>query len=286
MIKLEKKNQPTVGIALSGGSALGIAHIGILESLADHGIKIDCITGTSAGALVAACFAFGVPLKQMAETAKSLSWIKLFSFPRSALGLTKNQAIGDMVIKYIGDVNIEDSPIPLAIVATDLGSGEKIVMRQGNVAEAVMASTSIPGIFTPRTWQDRQLVDGVLVENLPLSPLLEFNPDIKIAANLSKWRTFRKPKHFVDVMLNSMDIMTQHQSCSHPIKAEVMIEPHLEDFTASDWNKAAELLAAGYKAATLTAPEILRLLQKQKTSGQNEMPVKTPWYNKLFSWIK
>ncbi len=159
------KKYPKIGLALSGGAALGIAHVGALQALADHNVPISYLSGTSAGAVVAAGLAFGLTPEQMSERAKNLSWYKLSNISYSRMGLITTQGVGNMMKEILGDVNIEDAKIPLAIVATNIENGEAIIFKKGSVAEAVMASVCIPGLFVPTEYQGKKLVDGGLVKN-------------------------------------------------------------------------------------------------------------------------
>jgi len=278
------KAKPKLGLALSGGSALGIAHIGVLQSLREHNVPIDCIAGTSAGSVAAACYAFGMTPDDMAKKAKNFGWLTFFKFSYSTLGLVTDEALGDMMRKLLGDVKIEDANIPLAIVATDLGTGDKMVFRKGSVAEAVMASCCLPGLFVPVKLGGRQFVDGGLVENVPLSPLAAMGADIKVGVNLARWRTYRPPRHFVDVMLDSVDIVTHAQGKFHPVPADVWIDPHLEEYTMSDWGKAAEFLIIGYRAATEAIPEINDALGVAGRAAARR-GAKAPWYRRLLDFL-
>jgi len=274
-----------VGVALSGGSALGIVHVGIMQAFLDEGLVVDCIAGTSAGAVVAACYAFGVPMEKVAKAATAINWFKLSRISHSMTGLASNAVIGETMIALIGrDARIEDADIPLAIVATDISTGEKIVLRSGSVANAVMASTCIPGLFAPLSLEGKLLVDGGLVENLPIAELPGMGANVTIGVNLERWQSYKRPSHAVGVLLNSMDIMIQHQSIMHGAAASVIIEPHLEKYTASAWDKADELIAEGGRAAKKALPEIRKLtgLHRQKRSVKTVKPV---WYVRSWRWF-
>jgi NTE family protein len=275
-----------IGLALSGGSALGIAHIGVIQSFEDHGIAIDCISGTSAGAFVAACYVFGVPMSEAAKAVENISWHKFSRFFRSAMGIATNQIVGDLLIKLIGhDVNIEDAKIPLAIVATDIGTGEKVVFRSGSVVDAVRASTAIPGLFVPITKDGRLLMDGGLVENLPIKELADLHADVKIGVNLARWRSYKTPKSIIGVMMNSVDIMVFHQSIAHGALADIIIEPHLEPYTSSDWGKVGPLIKEGYRAATLAIPEIKKIASQAGIRRKKMAKEKPTWYLRLWHWL-
>jgi NTE family protein len=275
-----------IGLALSGGSALAIAHIGVIQSFEDHGIAIDCISGTSAGSVVAACYAFGVPMSDVAKTAGNLSWRKFSRFFRSAMGIATNQIVGDLLIKLIGhDVNIEDAKIPLAIVATDISTGEKVVFRSGSVVDAVCASTAMPGLFVPIAKDGRLLMDGGLVENLPIKELADFHADVKIGVNLARWRSYKTPKSIIGVMMNSVDIMVFHQSIAHGELADIIIEPHLEPYTSSDWGKVDLLIKEGYRTATLAIPEIKKIASRAGIQRKKTAKGKSAWYMRLWHWL-
>ncbi|HRZ95255.1 MAG TPA: patatin-like phospholipase family protein [Candidatus Moranbacteria bacterium] len=264
MFKKNKKKYPKIGVAFSGGSALGIAHVGVIKALMKNKIPIDFVSGTSAGAVAAVCVAFGVPLKKMIEVSERLSWSNVSRFGYSKMGLNSNRPVGEIIKELIGDVRIEDAYIPLAIVAANIDTGEEVVLRKGSVAEAVMASTCLPALFIPIKIKGKKLVDGGLVENLPLSPLKKMGAQLKIGVNLGHWRTLKKSHNILEVITNSYSILTRTQQAFIPGQAEILIEPHLEKFTSSDFKKADALMDEGYRAASLMIGEIKKRLNPEK----------------------
>lgn len=264
---MKEKNEisrPKVGLALSGGSALGISHIGALRCLIDRNIPIDFISGTSAGSVVAAAYAFGVPFEKMIEISRRLSWSNVSKFGYSKLGLNSNEPVGDIIEEMIGNAKIEDALIPLAIVATDIDTGEKVVFRKGSVAQAVRASTCIPAFFVPVEIGKRRVVDGGLVENVPMSPLKEMGADLLIGVNLGHWRTFKKTHNVLDVITNSYSIMLRPQMAPSFFEGSIMIDPHLEKYRASDFEKADDLMKVGYEAANKMVARIEKQLQEKE----------------------
>jgi NTE family protein len=255
-----KRIYPKVGLALSGGSALGISHIGAIKALSEHKIPIDCVSGTSAGAIAAVGVAFGVPIKKMIGISKQLSWEAVSEFGYSKFGLNSNEPVSDVIREMIGRARIEDARIPLAIVATNIDTGEKVIFRRGSVAEAVMASTCLPGLFIPVKIKGKKLVDGGLVENLPLSPLKKMGAEVRIGVDLGHWRTYPKTKNVIDVISNSYSILIKPQCMMKDQDVEVLIEPHLEKFTSSDFDKIDALMEAGYRATKLSIPDIRKQL--------------------------
>jgi NTE family protein len=271
---MPKTGGPRIGIALSGGSALGIAHIGALKSLSEHQIPIDCIAGTSAGAIVAACYAFNVPLSKVLEKARKLSWYSLSNFSLSTMGFISNASLGNMVHEFLGDVNIEDATIPLAIVATDIETGERVVFTKGSLIDALKASACIPGIFIPVKVGGRLLVDGSLVDNLPLDVLDALGATVKIGVNVNRWISRGRPKNPLDVVVKSLEIATAYRRSSQG--NEIIIEPHLEPFSASDFRKADQLAAEGHRAATQRIKEIQSLAENSAPAAHRK-PVSSIW---------
>ena len=263
-----KNKRPKIGLAFSGGSALGLAHIGTIKALRKHKVPIDFVSGTSAGAIAAAALAFDIPLKTMIELTKNLSWGSMSKFGYSRMGLNSNKPVGELIEKMLGDAKIEDAKIPLAIVATDIDTGKKIVFRKGKVAEAVMASTCLPGFYVPVEIKGMKLVDGGLVENLPLSPLREIGAEIVIGVVLERWIQFKEAKNVLNVITNTYSMLIRPQSFLSKKKSDVLIEPHLEKFTSSDFDKAEELLEAGYKAVEHKMVQIRKLLGRKEKAAE------------------
>lgn len=175
MKKLQKNKK--IGLALGGGAVLGAAHIGVLKALEELEIEIGWITGTSIGSLVASLYAFGVDCNKVQDLAIDLSWSDIAGFSLSKFGLLSNKNIQKFLQKHIGDATFDQANIPLAVIATNITTGQKVVLNKGKVAYAVMASCCIPGIFKPVTINDILLVDGGIVENVPVSPLKDLGAD-------------------------------------------------------------------------------------------------------------
>jgi NTE family protein len=185
MSSQSKPPGPTVGVALSGGGAAAMAHIGVLEELSAAGISIRCVAGTSAGALVGAAFAAG-HLAEFRDTMTGLTRsrvLRLFDprWPRT--GLLEGRRSLELLRAYLGD-RIETLPLRYAVVATDLYSGEEVILRTGEVVEAIRASIAIPGLFTPLRLQGRLLVDGGLVNPMPVDVARELGAEFVIAVSV------------------------------------------------------------------------------------------------------
>lgn len=176
-----------VGIALGSGSARGLAHIGVLRALIEAGIRIDIVAGTSMGAFVGAMFAAG-KLGELEKAFRGMGWQGIASlvdpvFPRS--GLIDGLKIGEFVRSHVPQADIESLPIAFRAVATDISTGEEVVLDSGDLVEAVRASIAVPGVFTPVRCKDRVLVDGGLVDPVPVSTARAMGAEVVIAVDLN-----------------------------------------------------------------------------------------------------
>lgn len=179
--------RPKIGLALGSGSARGLAHVGVIRAIADAGIQIDCIAGTSMGALIGAVHAAG-KLDELETFFLDFDWKKTASFfdvvlPRS--GLLDGAKVSELVRSHIHADDIEALPIAFAAVASDLVSGEEVVLRTGDIIEAVRASISVPGIFTPVRRNGQILVDGGLINPVPASAARAMGAGFVIAVDLN-----------------------------------------------------------------------------------------------------
>lgn len=260
----QKYPAPKVGLALSGGTTLGIAHIGALAALQERGVPIDCISGTSAGALAAAGFAFGLSPTKMMEITQGLSWRKLTRFGYSKLGFVSNQPMAVFLTDLLGDVQIENAQIPLSIVATNIETYEMVTLRTGSLHEAIRASTCLPGYFLPVEVGGQLLVDGGLSENLPLSPLGEMGATVTIGVNLAANPACLRPKNIFDVLSNSYTVLARHRDNALGEKADVLIEPDVSTFDFRKFKNIEGLFQAGYDAAVAAIPRILEVIDQQK----------------------
>jgi NTE family protein len=259
----DRKSHVKLGLALGGGSALGFAHIGVLKALEESDIIIDSISGTSAGAIIAALYAFGISFKDIEQEADKLDWKKLAKIYPSKLGVTNNKAIREILERHLGKkADIADANIPLAIVATDIENGSKVVFKSGPVIDAVLASSCLPGLFSPIKIEGLMLVDGGLVENVPISPLKGF-VDVIVAVNLLRYRRYTKPKSIMGVLVNSFD-MINHRISAQPRQSDVniLIEPDLSDYFMGDIKKWKELSDKGYLETQKYISEIKTLLSQ------------------------
>jgi len=238
-----------IGLALGGGAALGAAHIGVLKAIDELDIKISYLSGNSIGAFVAALYAFGITWQEMEEIARNMHWFDISKISLSKYSLLSNKKLGKVLNDRIGDVEFEQAKIPLAIVAGDLNSGKKVIFNKGKVADAVMASAAIPGVFRPLVINGRFLVDGGVVENVPVSLLRPLGAKFTIGVNLSAKRSFQKPDNIIDVLINSYYSVIMNLSKAVTEDADLMILPDVSGFSLVDMKNADKLIVNGYDEA-------------------------------------
>ncbi|MAY35832.1 MAG: patatin [Spongiibacteraceae bacterium] len=236
-----------IGLALGGGAAKGIAHIGVLKALEEDQIKIHCISGTSAGALIASYYAFGRPAESILSICSALNLSKILNFTFERGGLFSTDAIRAMVLRDLGDVRIEDADIPLAICATDIETGEQLIFRRGNLADAVCASMAVPGLFVPVEIDGRTLVDGGLVENVPISPLEIMGAGITVAVDLSHVSRYPKVENTFDVITNAINIGIDFNTRKQLKKADIPLMLDLSGYSlTNNADRIEELFLEGY----------------------------------------
>jgi NTE family protein len=180
-------NRITIGYALGGGGARGLAHIGVLKALEDSGVYPDYIAGTSVGALIGSLYASGLSARDIEQISFQYDWrsvARLADMVIPVSGLIQGKKVVNLLESYIGNISFSDLKIKYACVAADIMNGEQVVITQGKVIDAVRASFSIPGIFTPVKHQDRILVDGGIVTEVPVKVCREMGAEFVIGVNV------------------------------------------------------------------------------------------------------
>jgi len=258
---------PRLGLALSGGAARGIAHVGVLKVLAEAGVRVDCVAGTSAGALVGGALAAGMPLEEIEKIGRSLRWRDLGRTTLSRLGVQSNARLEEYVRARFPVTRFEELPTPFAAVATDLHTGAAVVMRDaGDLALAIRASCAVPGWYVPVTdAQGRQLVDGGLVANLPSSVARALGAEVVVAVdvNYEGAKFLGPPTSVVGVLLQSF-LVAQHTAVEYQRQlADVVISPAVGHLRWDEMGRAEEFIDAGCEAARAALPALKELLEPQ-----------------------
>jgi NTE family protein len=242
-----RRRSKKIGLALSGGAVLGAAHVGALRAMDEHGLQIDAVAGTSIGAFVGALLAFGKSWREIGDIAAELDWFDISRFAPSRYGLLSNEKMGALLREVLGEVTFDQARIPFYAVATDAATGETVVLEDGRVDQAVMASTCIPGVFSPVTINGRMLIDGGVVENIPVSPLEKRKGRPIVSIDLIANASRRSPDHVIDIMLNVF-YFSSISSARHQTRGvDVPIDLDLSNYSMVNTDQIEELIAEGYR---------------------------------------
>ena len=274
---MNSTKRPFVGLALSGGTAKSVAHVGVVEALTEAGIPIDCIAGTSGGAIVGAILAAGFEVEEIKKVASALRWKDLARLTWPRLGLLNHSGIDRFLTDLLGDLTFDDLKIPLAIVGTDLLTGEKVVFEKGRVAQAAMISSSIPSVFEPVEMDGTLYVDGGLVEYLPVETVQRFNPDVIIAVNLGhRQGRSPRPRHLLHMSMRVVGIAAKQNTRLSETKADIVIRPPTSEFPSFDLMASSRLIEVGYEATVKRLPDIRAVLEAAEPT----------WVHRLKFWEK
>jgi NTE family protein len=269
MTSFADNNRPRIGLALSGGAARGIAHVGVLRALEENQIPIDAIAGASAGALIGGSYAAGLSLDQLEVMARGFRWRRTARLSFSRLGFQTNARMETFLRQHLPVTRFEDLKIRFAALAMDLQKGTAVVFRdEGDLPFAIRASTCIPAVYTPvQDSQGRWLVDGGLVASLPISYARDLGVDLVIASdvNFDGVRFFENPKTAVGVMMHTFVAVERIVANQDRADADVLITPKVGHIRWDQTRRAEELLAAGYEAGMNAIDQIKSLVTAQTT---------------------
>lgn len=277
-----------IGLALGGGAAKGIAHIGVLKAFEEENIEIFCLSGASVGALIAAYAAFGKKSDEIMRVGRELSFSKVANFTLKKRGMFTTDSIEEMILGDLGDVNIEDALIPLAIVATDITTGEKVVFRKGKLAKAICATIAVPGAYVPVEYNGRLLVDGGITENVPVSVLEEMGAGILVGIDLNGVKKYPYPNDILGVLGNAFDIAIDLRTRDQLKQADIVVSMDLSEYSRFGNAKMAdELFMEGYMPMKNKIKKVLwykrtNLLQYLRKALKELAPLKIPQFFKRY----
>ncbi len=255
--------KPSLGLALSGGGARGLAHIGVLKAFEEEGIKIDYIAGTSMGGLIAAAYAMGYTPAQIEEEAIRMGKFTsiaglLVDFTLPWKGLFEGKKFMDYFEEKFGNATFEDTRIPLALVAVDLVSGEEVVIREGRILDALRATTSVPGLFAPFNFEDKILVDGGILNHLPADVVRRMGADIVVAVDVGMEEEkspviFSRNPPVFSVLWRTVEVMAKQirEQKLREAKPDLLLCPPVNGDISLLWgfHKAPEIIEVGYRTA-------------------------------------
>jgi NTE family protein len=271
--------RPGVGLALGGGFARGLAHLGVIQVLEQNHIPIACIAGTSVGSILGAAYASGAPLARIIATCRTLRFRDIARWRVSRLGLASNHRLGDLIERVFDSRQFEDLRIPMAVVATDLNSGEPVVLTHGSLVDAIRASCAFPGLFEPVEIGTRCLADGGLVAPVPTRAARQLGAEFVLGVSVGIQDGHRgAPANIFQVVTRAVSAAQKHQLEVWERHADLVLRPDVQSIAWDEFDRADEAIAAGAAVARLALPRIQKFLARAdaavcdlETEAQNHL---------------
>jgi NTE family protein len=257
------KRPPRIGLALGGGAARGFAHVGVIRALEEAGIRPDLVVGTSAGSLVASLYASGRTGAQLEQVAQTMEEAALtdWTLPIFNRGMFRGEALARYVNALVDNRLIENMPIPLGIVATDLNSGQGVLFQRGDTGTAVRASSAVPAVFQPVRISGHEYVDGGLVSPVPVRYARQMGAELVIAVDISSAPEANLAGDTLQILLQTFAIMGKNINRYELRDADVVIRPALADVGGADFGARRRAIEAGRAAAQQALPQIRALIE-------------------------
>jgi NTE family protein len=266
--------RPRIGLALGGGFARGIAHIGVIRVLEQHEIPIDFIAGTSVGALIAASYAGGSSTEEMERRGVETHFRDFGRWTLSRMGMASNEPLETFLHKFTPAKDFQEMKIPLTIVATDLMQGESVYFTRGDIGPALRASCAYPGLFLPVHHNGRVLVDGFLTETVPSPAARRMGAEIVIGVHLEPGLLATGPRNTIEVISRSFSIIQMAATQPWRAATDVLIEPNVHHILWDEFVKTPQLVEAGEAACRAALPDIKHAIANWSASKvQNEPAV-------------
>lgn len=253
-----------VALVLSGGSALGFAHVGVIKVLEKYNVPIDIVVGTSMGGLVGASYSAGLSAEEMTKFACKFKRIHFIDVNFNASGLFSGKGVMKNINKFLPNVNIGNLDTKFACVSCDLLSEKAVILDKGSLRDAVRATLSIPGFFVPFKYKDKLLIDGGVVNNMPIDIAKQMGAEAIIAVDVLKYCKLKKaPKNAIDTLVASINILTKANQDHALTSSDIVIEPDISGFTQMSFGKknALKLIQIGEKATEKRIKEILEIIK-------------------------
>jgi len=259
--------QPSgIGLALGGGFARGIAHIGVLKVLEEENIPVSLVAGTSVGALIGAAYCSGVTIPELEQMARRVRFKHFARWTLSRYGFASNERMIKFLSSILKVKTFEELRIPLAVTATDFSTGAGVVFHSGPLVDPVRASCAYPGMFLPVKIRGRLLVDGMLAYAVPTVPLREMGAQRVLAVHLrGTWTNGDTgPRHLFDV-IGQCFAVAQEMNCEvWKAAADLVIDPDVNGYKYDDFERSAELVRSGETAMRAALPEIRKWMQQSE----------------------
>lgn len=266
--------KPKIALVLGGGAARGFAHVGVIRALEQENIPIDMVVGTSVGSLIGAIYASDKNSFELEWTAFALEKESLFDFgilgAITGMGAARGAKLEEFVRAKIAVANVENMKLPFAAVATDLNRGTRVVLDHGPVAKVVHASSAIPGVFEPVEFEGKLLVDGGVMDNIPISVARERGADIIIAVDISENVQNFDITNLVDVTIQAVNIMFNENVKNKKKDADILISPAVGNVAMMDFTQKKRCMQAGIDATQKAMPEIRKKIEEWGRKKQQQ----------------
>ena len=266
-----ESKRPKIGLALGSGGSRGLAHIGVIKVLEENNIPIDFIAGSSIGAMVGGFYAAGLSIKEIEEIALSTNWRRVFSIlfdPHLKQGLIGGEKLKTFIENYINGKKFEDCKVPFVTVATDLKTGEVVVLNKGEIAQAIRTSISIPLVFKPAEINGRMLVDGGLSAPVPVEIVRGMGADIIIAVNLDKHYCDEEWKPgWYNIANDSLNILRHHLALSNVANADIVIDINVGKNYWYQFTNGQDKILTGEKATKEVLPRLQEIIYQKSRGG-------------------
>lgn len=256
-----------IGLALSAGAAKGLAHIGVVKVLQENDVPIDFVAGTSAGSIIGGALASGLSVAEIAELSKKASWFALGRFAFSRFGLLSLEPMRAFIKANFKVHRFEDCKIPFACIATDLQTGAKVTLQErGDLANAILASCAVPGVFVPVDYAGKKLIDGGIIEFTPTNTVRNLGANFVIAVDViaDDARFAALPQTAVGVFFQSAMLLLKTAASFQHNYANVVIRPKVGHIRPDEVGRAAEFIEAGETAAREAIADIKQKLENAK----------------------
>ena len=257
------KRVPKLGLALGGGAARGFAHVGVIQVLEEAGLRPDFVVGTSAGSLVAALYASGRTAIQLQEVAEAMEEAAFtdWTLPIFSRGLLRGEALGRYVNAQVAGKLIEQMPLALGIVATDLKSGQGVLFQRGDTGTAVRASSAVPALFLPVKIGTREYVDGGLVSPVPVRYARQMGAELVVAVDISSAPEGNPAGDPIEILLQTFAIMGNSIKDYELRDATLVVRPSLRGFGGVDFSARRRAIEAGRAAMLQLLPQLRTAMQ-------------------------
>jgi NTE family protein len=257
-------SKKAVGLVLGGGATRGFAHIGVIKVLEEAEIPVDYVAGASIGSVIGAAYCAGFGWREIEDHALRIKWRNLVKFHPCSRGLFLADKLESYLGRLIGGKQFTDLDIPLAVTAVDAQDGRQIVIDTGNVASAVRASCSVPGIFLPYERNGSVLIDGGMRNSVPADVVRRMGAEFVIGVNLNGDRSRnRYPKNALQLLKNTVNIIISNNSLTGLPLVDVLVEPDLREFKYGSLRKREKIIRRGEKAMAEALPEVFRHVEEE-----------------------